>query len=184
MSTVKSNIMLDLETLGTKPGCVILSIAAVPFNMPYDVDPFYRKISIKSAEDIGMVTDPVTMAWWGKQGDAARDEAFSGIEDVKLVLADFADYISVMPSAPKIWGNGSDFDNPILAAAYQLCEMKQPWSFKDNRCFRTFKSEFNFLPYTPPQIAHNALHDAKAQATHMNKIYHWLYSKGALPNAA
>jgi hypothetical protein len=182
MSIAKSNLMLDLETLGTKPGCVILSIAAVPFNMPYDVDPFYRKISPESAADVGLITDPATMEWWKKQGDAARDEAFSGTEDVKLVLTDFAQYISDMPSAPKIWGNGSDFDNPILAAAYHICEMRVPWSFRDNRCFRTLKSEFDFLPYTPPQIAHNALQDAMAQATQMNKIYHWLYSKGALPN--
>lgn len=178
---MKSHLMLDLETLGTKPGCVILSIAAVPFNMPYDLEPFYRKISIKSSTDVRLEIDPVTVAWWGKQNKEIYKEATSDIEDLKMVLMEFESYIHIMPTAPKLWGNGSDFDNPILAAAYVACGMKQPWSFRDNMCFRSMKNMFDLIPYVPPVIAHNALEDAKAQAAHMQKIYHWLYSKGALP---
>lgn len=178
---MKSHLMGDLETLGTKPGCVILSIAAVPFNMPYDLEPFYRKISVKSSTDAGLIIDPATVAWWAKQDSAVYNEATSGTEDIGIVLQDFAAYIASMPTAPKIWGNGSDFDNPILAAAFIAVGIPVPWSFRDNRCFRTLKSEFDFIPYTAPVTAHNALEDAKAQAAHMQKIYHWLYSKGAMP---
>ena len=183
MNTIKSHLMIDIETLGTKPGAVILSVAAVPFCMPYAIEPFYRKISVTSAIDAGLVTSHATLAWWSMQDQAVYAEATSGTEDLKVVLEDFAAYIHAMPSAPKIWGNGSDFDNPILTAAYTICDINLPWSFRDNRCYRTLKNVFDAIPYILPVTAHNALEDAKAQAAHAEKIYKWLYSKGALPQS-
>ena len=177
--TSKTNIMLDLETLGTKPGCIILSIAAVPFALSgcYELEPFYRKISDVSCGTYGMVSDKKTLDWWERQSDEARNEAFSGVEDLKLVLSDFSLYIAGMPTAPVIWGNGSDFDNPILAAAYELCDLPLPWSFRDNLCYRTLKNLYPVIPYVRPVIAHNALHDARAQATHAEHIFKWMNRK-------
>ena len=33
-----------------------------------------------------------------------------------------------------LWGNGSDFDNAILANAYRAIGQQQPWKFWNNRC--------------------------------------------------
>jgi len=177
----KMNLMMDLETLGTKPGCVILAIAAVPFNSKYDLEPFYMKISAASASAAGLTIDSKTQAWWESQSDAARDEAFSGTEDIKVALAQFDEYVHQLPDPPMIWGNGASFDNMILAEAYKICEMKQPWSFRDDMCYRTLKGMFPFIPFIAPALAHHALEDAKAQAAHANKIWAWMLQRGMVP---
>lgn len=175
------NLMLDLETLGTKPGAVVLSIAAVPFASQYDIEPFYQKIRVESSIAAGLTIDPATEKWWATQDMEVRREAHSGTLEIHVVLDMFSEYIRQLPEAPRIWGNGSDFDNPILAHAYSACGIRLPWSFRDNMCFRTLKGYFPGIPYVKPLLAHNALSDAKAQAAHANKILYWLQSKGALP---
>jgi hypothetical protein len=183
MSNKKLDLMIDLETLGTSPGCVVLSIAAVPFNTEFDLEPFYEKISVVTCQEYGLTTDPKTIEWWRRQSEEARNEAFSGTKELRAVLYRFSEYCAALPGAPRIWGNGSDFDNPILAAAYKAVDLRQPWDFRDNMCYRTLKNLFHFIPYTKPEVAHNAYQDARAQAVHAQLILNWLSAKGALPNA-
>lgn len=164
------NLMLDMETLGTSPGCALLSIAAVPFSNPYDLEPFYLKIDATSCTDAGLHVDDATIAWWNKQSPEAYNEAFSGRMDIRVVLQEFSDYCYHLPGSPIIWGNGSDFDNAILAHTYKHFSMKQPWKYSDSRCYRTLKNLFQFVLGVKPAIAHNALEDAKAQAAHATEI--------------
>jgi len=182
--TKHTDVMIDLETLGVAPGCIILSIAAVPFDVGYELEPFYETISMESCAEYGLHTNPITVAWWEKQESSVRAEAFSGTRDLKLVLGSFSYWLSQLPEKPVLWGNGCDFDNPILAAAYDAVDMRRPWSYKDNCCFRTVRAMFSMIPYIPPLQVHNALHDATAQAAHMERIYQWLYQKGVRANAA
>jgi inhibitor of KinA sporulation pathway (predicted exonuclease) len=64
-----------------------------------------------------------------------------------------------------LWGNGSDFDNVLLAQAYAAAKMDYPIRYYNNRCFRTLKNLG--LAVQEPQregTFHNALDDAKHQA--------------------
>lgn len=175
----KIDLMLDLETLGTKPGCSILSIAAVPFAVDYPLEPFYEKISAASCTEMKLASDHKTMDWWGKQSEVARKEAFSGTQHIMNVLTLFASYCRQLPAAPIIWGNGADFDAPILETAYNACGIPIPWHYADKRCYRTLKNMFSMIEQTKPRIAHNALEDARAQADTAERIFNWLASKGA-----
>lgn len=166
----ETNIMLDMETLGTSPGCALLSIAAVPFSNPYDLEPLYLKIGVTTCTEWGLHVDDSTIAWWGKQSKEAYDEAFSGKMDIQIALQEFADYCYHLPGNPIVWGNGSDFDNAILAYTYRHFNLKQPWKYSDSRCYRTLKNLFPWIPQVKPAIAHNALEDAKAQAAHATEI--------------
>ena len=49
-----NNVVVDLETLGTKAGCVILSIGAAEFKDHGVVDAFYRTLSIDSQTERGL----------------------------------------------------------------------------------------------------------------------------------
>ena len=49
--------MLDLETLGNKPGSVIASIGAVKFGDGKIIDKFYRTINMQSCVRIGIALD-------------------------------------------------------------------------------------------------------------------------------
>lgn len=62
-----TNIMLDLETLGTCPGSVILQIGAVRSNNGLE-----RTITIDSCLRAGLTVDGDTIGWWLRQSEAAR----------------------------------------------------------------------------------------------------------------
>lgn len=173
------DIMVDIETLGMRPGCKILSIAAVPFASPFDIEHFYVRINPESyAHYTGFHQDAATIEWWGKQSAAARDEAFGGTVDFKSALYAFEEYCHALPTAPIVWGNGSDFDNVILSEAFRLVDKKAPWKYTDSRCYRTLKNLYPQIPYIAPAIKHNALQDAMAQAQHATRIFQWVGEKG------
>jgi exodeoxyribonuclease VIII len=71
---------------------------------------------------------------------------------------------------PVVWGNGADFDNVILGNAYLAVNKPRPWSFWNNRCYRTVRAMAPNIDYVRPVIAHHALHDARAQALHLIEI--------------
>lgn len=159
--------MLDLETTGVSAGCCILSIGACALDLR---DNFYVKVNLASCYERGLKDLPSTIAWWEKQDPVAKEEAFSGDTPILEALIRFSAWFH---KASKIWGNGADFDLPILGAAYEACGMEKPWKPYNGRCFRTIK---NLYPYVIPSafrgVKHNAYEDAKNQAIHLVKICH------------
>jgi len=167
-------LMVDLETLGTVPGCSILSIGAVFFDGENLGDEFYKVIHRKSCEEAGLHEDPDTIAWWNKQSIEAtqvlRDSQLDGQNSLHSVLTEFNAFIK-RDTGVKVWGNGADFDNPILVCAYKAVGMKQGWLPYNGRCYRTMKNVAMEVPKLERVgTYHNALDDAKSQAMHLNTI--------------
>lgn len=164
-----SRVMLDLETLGTMPGCVILSIGAVIFDpaTPAETWPtFYAKIDADTAEACGLTVCEDTLRWWGEQSPEARDEAFSGTESLLDSLIDFAAFYKGNDGS-QMWSHGGDFDGPVLKAAFHAVGLDYPASYKAGRCTRTLYEAAGVDPKAPEfQVGtlHNALDDAMAQA--------------------
>jgi len=65
-------VMIDIETLGTEPGCAILSIGAVHFTAAGRGETLYRNIDRASCEDAGLEIDEETVKWWSEQDEAAQ----------------------------------------------------------------------------------------------------------------
>src|ERR1700731_4700055 len=65
-------VMIDLETLGTRPGCSVLSIGAAEFSPDGVKASFYVVVRRSSCLDAGLVEDPDTVVWWGRQSPEAR----------------------------------------------------------------------------------------------------------------
>lgn len=165
--------MIDIETLGKNPGCIILSIGAVRFGED-DVkgEWFYRRISTLDCINNGLVSDFSTIDWWFSQDAAVRDEAFGGTDKLEAVLRDLSAWIG---TESEVWGNGAAFDLGILRAAFIKFGINDPWRYTGERCFRTlsaFSGGSSRIPLTlvnPPSgfnkaVAHNALWDAAVQA--------------------
>ena len=169
------NIMVDLETLGMTPGCVILSIGAVAFDRTGLGREFYKVVNSKSCLDAGLTTDQSTVDWWSRQSDDARKVLIeAGETDTTLgdALAEFGQFVREFgPRTVKVWGNGSDFDNAILACAYKALGRQLPWQFWNNRCFRTLKNLKTGVEPRREGTYHNALDDAKHQARHAIALY-------------
>ncbi len=169
-----SHIMLDLETLGTWPGSAIVSIGAVVFSPADGLGAtFSRVISTRSCYTAGLSSDPDTMKWWDKQEPRARavlaQADCTAAWDLRQTLIDFGQFIDDNGGygRTRIWGNGADFDNALIAAACRAVRLQLPWRFYNSRCYRTLKALAPAV--TPPErqgIHHNSLDDATFQATH------------------
>jgi hypothetical protein len=175
-----NRIMLDLETLGTAPGSVILSIGAVRFDDEKILDTFYVNISPESCVAAGLRMDVSTVMWWMGQSDEARKSLVTG-EALVLheALNEFGKWAlrfgtSEAGKVDEIWGNGSDFDNVLLSHAYAAAGMPLPWSHRANRDYRTVRALVPGVVFEKPTIAHNALEDARAQAAHLIKMLNYL----------
>lgn len=186
------HFMLDLETLGTTPGCVILSIgicAFDPFAQSVDEvfgdDGFHVVVNKESCLEAMLHVDNSTAQWWARQSEDARkvlrDAAdIETSEPLTDALHNVIGYVSqhTMPKYALVWGNGADFDNPILNVAARHVGVSLPWQW-GNRCYRTVKNLAEFLQpdFTPPPLMrqgtyHNALDDARSQALHMWDLLH------------
>lgn len=166
MTKNSMDVMVDLETLGTSPGCIILSIGATTFDERFQ---FYEKISLQDSDRQGFMEDPETMAWWSKQEPIVYAEATNGEKTVQEVLGEFSDWYKRLPATNVfIWGNGADFDLPILREYYTTMKMKAPWKPFNGRCYRTLKNLYPKITVTRAAAAvkHNALMDAIFQAQH------------------
>lgn len=171
-----NNVMVDLETLGTTPGAVILSIGAVFFDENGLGDEMEVVISIKDSLAHGLTTSPDTIAWWGKQSAEARkvidDAGSEGAFPLKDALEMFNAFLASNgdPKKVLVWGNGADFDNVLLAAAYNAADVPLGWGQYNNRCYRTMKRFREHIKYVRTGTHHNALDDAKTQAEHLIRI--------------
>jgi exodeoxyribonuclease VIII len=167
-----SNCMLDLETLGKKPGCIIVSIGAVLFNREKLGPEFYTVIDVESCVEMGLTMDASTVMWWMMQSQEAREmigkPKITG-STISQALCSFSTWLRHFDPdcATKVWGNGAAFDNAIMAAAYDACKLPMPWKFWNDRCYRTVKGICPEVEIVRKGTHHNALHDAKNQAEHL-----------------
>lgn len=172
------HVMIDLETLGTEAGCAILSIGAVAFGLAGVGPELHVIVSRDSCARAGLAEDQDTLAWWMQQSREAQETLNHATEGGLLLteaLGQLANFMGLVAGHDlrniKVWGNGSDFDIPILARAYKTAWTPVPWRFFNARCYRTLK---NLLPSVQmPErqgTHHNAVDDARTQALHAVKL--------------
>lgn len=167
-----NEVMVDLETVGKAAGCGILSIGASTLDRKLS---FYVNIDIISCYDVGLKDDPSTLMWWNEQPEEARIEAFNGKLHIKEALTVFSSWYKRTKS-PTLWGNGSDFDKPILEAAYNACGIEVPWKYNAGRCYRTLKVLYPQVVAAPfAGVKHCAIDDAENQARHCHAILRHIY---------
>jgi hypothetical protein len=161
------NIMVDLETMDSKPTSAITAIGAVIFNPTTGEygDKFYTRVDLQSSMDAGLSVSGSTFNWWLTQSEDARKEIVKQGVPLKNALYDFAQFFP--HGNMKVWGNGASFDNAILQNAFANQKMLLPWKFWNDRCYRTIKSMNTDIPFVIDGTAHNALDDAVSQARHL-----------------
>ena len=152
-------VMIDIETTGTRPTSQILTIGAVKFLRSGTVSSatFY----VRLWDDERFTTDEGTMEWWSKLKENVRREAFnkgSGFDVCSALQKRSAWY----NGATRVWVNRSNFDIIILENAYRQEEITPPWKFFEVRDLGTL------LDITSMRLVernnHTALDDAKNQA--------------------
>lgn len=158
--------MVDIETLGTRPGCMVLSIGAVRFDENgADVNTFYRTITASSQEPLGLRAEGGTLDWWLTQSP----EAIAALRRVPPVsinqaMHDFDTWWKAN-RCRYFWCHGATFDEPIINRVLkQLGWIDMPWKFYDVRDTRTLYHLSGIAPQRDKGTHHDALADAQSQA--------------------
>jgi hypothetical protein len=167
-----THAMIDLETLGTSPDCVVLTIGGVKFD-PNVISPshshFYYRFEVDEQSERGRNIDQSTLDWWGKQPPEIMEEAL-GDENRTPVLEVLKALNKWCVGVEAIWCQGPVFDIAILEHMFKQYGHHVPWPFWKIRDSRTL---FGIMPKDPRKEinfdAHNALEDCKVQARCVQK---------------
>jgi len=178
-------VMLDLETLGTRPDTVILTFGAVKFN-PFDADQrpgpaMYVRPDVDQQLALGRSYDEDTLQWWTQQADDVREEAL-GDENRIPVEQFMADLNRFLVGVDEIWAQGPCFDIVILENLYQMLAQPRPWNHWQIRDSRTLFGVHGDPREKNKSGLHNALEDCVSQAQGVQKIYHRLGLKSRFSN--
>jgi hypothetical protein len=166
------DMMQDLETLGQTPGCIPLSFGGVMMGPKGLGNELYVVFNTADCEKAGLFKEQSTLNWWAEQSSEAREVMKLAANKktsvpLKTGLTQIAEFVTANGARGlRVHGNGSDFDNAILAVAFYKAGMKLPWEFWNNRCHRTNKAKMKGLEPKRQGTYHNALDDAKHQARH------------------
>ena len=176
-----SELMIDIETLGTSKNSVILSIGAVQFTDAGVEKSFYVRVDPESCTDWGLQIDARTVMWWFGQSEEARNEVASNNGKALDVALDELIAAFKWKDITSVWANGIDFDYGILEEALKVTGRVTPWPYWAKMDYRTVK---NMMPRelykqcsVENPVKHNALADATTQAAtlvNMRKIIKYL----------
>lgn len=158
-----SDLMIDLETLGTGPNATILTIGAQgfdPFSDKYTDVTFYKRITTESQPN--RTVDEGTLEWWSQQSVEAQEEAMGDGPD-RVALKDALEELSKIAFRHnRIWANGVCFDITMLENAMAEFEVACPWKFWQVCDARTVYKLGN-AGTAGSRNSHNALEDCCVQ---------------------
>lgn len=145
-----TDVMIDIETLGVKPGCAVLAIGGMAYDprKPWisgegqeisRTHRFVRAASLESSLEAGLVIEAGAMRFWLRQPREAQDEAFKGTDSLARAGMDFIQWFRGLPaSGPvNVWAHGAPFDPGILGHALEAVGLDVPWEFRNIRDTRT-----------------------------------------------
>jgi 3' exoribonuclease, RNase T-like len=167
------DVMLDIETLGTCPDCVVLTLGAVKFNPGSREDiakGIYCRPDVDDQIARGRIVREDTMQWWSNQAPDVREEALS-LADRIPVTQMLQELNRFLVGVNNIWAQGTVFDIGILEHLYKQYDMVPNWQYWQISDSRTL-----FKIHGDPRVKgkaglHNALEDCVSQAQAVQEIF-------------
>lgn len=155
-----THMMIDIETLGTRPGAAILEIGAVCFDWPSGrlVDRMGIEVDQSSCDWFGLHREPETVAWWDAKGgwpDTGRKKM-----PLEVALGMLEKQVKFR-NPEVIWCWGATFDFPLLEEAFRRVGIEVPWKYWQCRCARTLYTTLGGGKRRP--AAHFAVEDCLRQ---------------------
>jgi len=178
-----TNVMIDIETLGTRPGSVIVSIGAITFDPVTGAlgERFYVDIDAHDAQKRGLTIDVGTFFFWlGQPADATATLLRTKRMPLDQALHRFTLWLQGQQyrctgSTQWLWANSPDFDLVLLEAAYRAVGLEAPWSHRNRMDVRTLvKLTGASVPKPALAVPHHALWDAHHQAEIVIEAYRLL----------
>ncbi len=161
-----TDIMLDLETFGTRPGAIIRSVGACTFSLTSEKSDstYSANIEVYSCLYVGLHIEKGTHEWWQQQTAEARDALKVNARPLSLVVDEFHAWFR-QHNGSRLWCQGANFDAVLWEHAARAVGALVPWKFYHVRDTRTLYDLAGFDPreLTRAGTSHHALDDALHQ---------------------
>jgi len=158
------DLMIDLETLGTTPGCMIGQIGLAFFERHgHDVRASHSlPLDLWEQERLGFRVEIDTLRWWSQRDGPLREHVmFSGTRLSRAQALGTLNSLHAVYDVRAVWAHGAAFDFPILRELARHAG-GVPWSFRKEMDTRTL---FRLTGDSrPAETAHDARQDAVEQA--------------------
>ena len=176
----------DIETLAKTPNAKIGAVGVVLVDVVEgrEAGRFYTPVCLDSQPH--RVEEQSTVDWWEQQREE-HPEAYTQMyaEDIdRMSLPAALEALSAFLKSNfgdkkiQFMGNGPEFDNVILAHAYEEAELELPWHYAGNQSLRTVVWMGRVLRGVDPKYAgdfigtkHHALHDAAHEARYLLDVF-------------
>jgi len=181
-------ISIDIETLALTPDAVVLSfgaqcidisngVASIPYNVVY-----YEVLGYND-QLASRIVDTSTIDWWSQQGEEAQSVLAESKGRASSYLAsdleDFVSWIEDIKGEDDMYllAKDPDFDGTILNHLFAEHGLVFPFDYNKRIALRTMGACYELVectqdaPKTEPEVAHNALSDAVAQAKDFVEMY-------------
>lgn len=138
------DIMVDIETLGTKADSTIFQISAIAFNIETGTRYYEFNQTADISKNETMNVDGSTIKWWlATNKQLLTDLLNQGCDSSEEILANFHNWILGVQSLVEdtksvyLWGNGILFDNNMIRTQFQNIGLEYPISYRSDRDVRT-----------------------------------------------
>ena len=178
------HLMVDIETLGRYSNSVVLSIAAVSFDIETGKTGlvFQENITKESCLAAGLKTDKETLDWWATQDKTVLEASTKNAKPLKNVATNFITFCKGLDSDFMVWANPARFDLGLLENALMSVDLKAPWKFWNERDVKTLSK---LVPHLKKQTIfkgdkHNPLDDCYYQIDFTVKVWQHLKKSGCI----
>lgn len=159
------NVMIDIETLGVCPGCVVTEVGCCRFDGGGVTERLSVPLSFKAQSSLGLKVDADTLHWTLKHEAPleALERSLECVDDLSETLRRLSRWMldSLEFPTAEVWACGPDFDLRLLEVLLRRCRVRVPWDYWQARCFRTWRKT---VGVQKPENRHCAVEDAVGQA--------------------
>ena len=175
-----TDLMIDIETAGRRPGCAIIQIAAVPFNAntgDISTNTFKMDINLDNQFKNKFGYCQNTLSWWRKTNKNLFEQLATSKNSYVTVGKEFQDYFNSLKDHKKIrtWGNSARFDMGIIegwyirAIGFNFNAFWNTWLERDVRTIGCLSPSIKLGTKFEGE-KHNAIDDCKHQIKYCRKI--------------
>lgn len=183
------DVMVDIETLGTKADSTIIQISAIAFDIKTGdhLSKFDAIADIEKNEE--MKVDGSTIKWWLNTDKQLLGELISkGEKSSNAILMNFYGWLHTLTMDMNdvyLWGNGILFDNKMIQHQLEALGQEYPIFYKNDRDVRTIvdlagaflgvdEKYLKGMIYSDDLVAHNAIDDCAYQVRLVAGCYRML----------
>lgn len=139
-------MMMDIESLGRRPGNGILSVGACVFDseltpslLENPSNHYYGVLSTFDLTNNGFQTDSASLKWWKEKEiwKSLSSQVMHSSLGVKRACEDFSEFVKEQAKPEKIWANSPSFHIEMLKCAFRKMNVNFPIKYQDEMDYRT-----------------------------------------------